>query len=93
MHLPGIREIIGIYGKKNNLHKKYIFFSLALQPEALLNTSGRVLFSSPGLAPVLQSRPLFFSLGLYCQQMQATDMEIYENVWLVSYFNFLPTTS
>ena len=34
-------------GKNVNLHWKSSKFSLALQPEALVNTSGRVDFSSP----------------------------------------------
>ena len=47
-HLPCITKIIGIYGKKFNCHYIEISkFSLALQPEALVNTSGRVQFSSP----------------------------------------------
>ena len=36
-----------MYGKNVNLHWKSSKFSLALQPEALVNTSGRVDFSSP----------------------------------------------
>ena len=36
-----------MYGQNVNLHWKSSKFSLALQPEALVNTSGRVDFSSP----------------------------------------------
>ena len=47
-HLPCITKFFGIYGKIINLHWKSSKVSLALQPEALVNTSGRVDFSSPG---------------------------------------------
>ena len=46
-HLPCITKFFGIYGKIINLHWKSSKVSLALQPEALVNTSGRVDFSSP----------------------------------------------
>ena len=46
-HLPCITKIIGIYGKNIYLHCKPSKVSLALQPEPLVNTSGRVDFSSP----------------------------------------------
>ena len=46
-HLPCITKIIDIYGKQL-FSLEISKFSLALQPEALVNTSGRVLFSSPG---------------------------------------------
>ena len=39
-HLPCITKGIGIYGKNVNLQKKSSKFSLALQSEALVNTSG-----------------------------------------------------
>ena len=45
-HLPCITKIIGIYGKNIYLHCKPSKVSLALQPEALVNTSGRVDFLS-----------------------------------------------
>ena len=45
--MPCITKIIGLYGKNDNLPWKSSKFSLALQPEALVNTSGRVDFSSP----------------------------------------------
>ena len=41
-HLPCITKNIGIY-----VSLEISKFSLALQPEALVNTSGQVLFSSP----------------------------------------------
>ena len=42
-----------MYGKNVNLHWKSSKFSLALQPEALVNTSGRVDFSSPGIGHIM----------------------------------------
>ena len=49
-HLPCITKIIGIYYMGIFLiFSRKIKFSLALQPEALVNTSGWVLFSSPVL--------------------------------------------
>ena len=44
---PASQKIIGIYGKNVNLHWKSSKVSLALQPEALVNRSGRVDFSRP----------------------------------------------
>ena len=49
-----------MYGKNVNLHWKSSKFSLALQPEALVNTSGRVDFSSPDL--------LTFFSSIYCNK-------------------------
>ena len=46
-HLPCITKNFGIYGKNIHLHWKSSKVSLALQPEVLVNTSGRVDFSSP----------------------------------------------
>ena len=40
-----------MYGENVNLHWKSSKFSLALQPKALVNTSGRVDFSSPDVPP------------------------------------------
>ena len=48
-HSPCFTKIIGMYGKTDNLPWKLSKFSLALQPEALVNTSGRVDFSSPAV--------------------------------------------
>ena len=46
-HSPCITKFFGIYGKIITLHWKSSKVLLALQPEALVNTSGRVDFSSP----------------------------------------------
>ena len=46
-HLPCITKFFGIYGEIINLHWKSSKVSLALQPGALVNTGGRVDFSSP----------------------------------------------
>ena len=43
---PASQKIMAYMGKKINFIRN-IKFSLALQPEALVNTSGRELFSSP----------------------------------------------
>ena len=51
-HLPCIKNLFGIYGKIINLHWKSSKVSLALQPEALVNTSGRVDFSSPAVGSI-----------------------------------------
>ena len=48
-HLFCITKFIGIHGE-NLFSLEISKYSLALQPEALVNTSGRVLFSSPGLS-------------------------------------------
>ena len=71
-HLPCITKIIGIYEKKKKNSLDISKFPLALQPEALVNTSGRVLFSRPGCvgAPVTLCTPalllyLHSCLGLY----------------------------
>ena len=53
-HLPSITKCFGIYGKNINLHWKSFKISLALQPEALVNTSGRVDFSSPALSVAVE---------------------------------------
>ena len=45
-HLPCITESIDIY-EKNEISLETSIFTLALQPGALVNTSGRVQFSSP----------------------------------------------
>ena len=49
--LPYIIKIIGSHGKIGTLHWKTSNISLALQPEALVNTSGRDDFSSPAVTP------------------------------------------
>ena len=46
-HLPCITKIIGIYGGKFYFPIEISKFSLALHPQELVNTSGRVQFSSP----------------------------------------------
>ena len=48
-HLPCITKIIDIYGYNINFHWKSSKIPLALQPGALVNTSGRVDFSSPDM--------------------------------------------
>ena len=47
---PASQKNIGMFGIFFNFHWKTSKFSLALQPEALVNTSGRVDFSSPAPA-------------------------------------------
>ena len=43
---PASRKLLAYMGK-NEIFTRNIKYLLALQPEALVNTSGRVLFSSP----------------------------------------------
>ena len=47
---PASQKSIGIYGEIFIFTIEISKFSLAMQPEALVNTSGRVIFSSPDVS-------------------------------------------
>ena len=81
-HLPCITEFIGIQIKFSLEILKY---SLALQPEALVNTSGRVLFSSPFYRRVVR---ISFQ-GFYCFQIHSHLVGYYPKLRNVPSSSFL----
>ena len=56
---PASQKVIGIY-RKTNCSLEISKFSLALLPEALVNMSGRVLFSRPDSREITLSEDIVF---------------------------------